>query len=470
MWRDELQAFMLAAASQTPLDLFAKLKYGTEGHPGLWYLLLWLVTRFTTDPIWMQASQLLIAIAIWLLIWRASPFTTAEKLLLLLSYYLFWEYFVLSRSYGLGVLLGFGYVVLRAKRHEWLFLPWLLLGLLANTSIFGAIWSISLALFFTIQSWRKGPAVLLGGTLYAVLLALAIVTMKPGQPPCGSEQCGITTVIVWSWTPALKFAIDAFLPLQRPWLLMNLPETITSFSQKGGMLLVMVVLVLPILALWTIVRDRIRTAEFATTYCGVLLFAQLFHFTSSAARHEGILFVAFVGTVWMSRAVVGAKRVAGLWIAILVINAVGGLATLSSERRPYSQSRNVVRWLEDNQFDQELLMGTRGETTLPIAGYLQQPLYYLECECFGTYGTGGARRHGYLGIGDLVERVARGMQAENRREAVLIRSIPPAKIPDLDLHLEQQKERPDLVFSPIARFSGAIVDDENYTIYRVTKR
>ena len=68
MWRDELQAFMLAAASQTPLDLFAKLKYGAEGHPGLWYLLLWLVTRFTTDPIWMQASQLLIAIAIWLLI------------------------------------------------------------------------------------------------------------------------------------------------------------------------------------------------------------------------------------------------------------------------------------------------------------------------------------------------------------------------------------------------------------------
>ena len=49
MWRDELQAFMVAAASNTPLDLFAKLKY--EGHPGLWHLLLWVVTRFTTDPV-----------------------------------------------------------------------------------------------------------------------------------------------------------------------------------------------------------------------------------------------------------------------------------------------------------------------------------------------------------------------------------------------------------------------------------
>jgi hypothetical protein len=37
MWRDELQAFMLAKASRTPLEPFAKLQY--EGHPGLWHLL-----------------------------------------------------------------------------------------------------------------------------------------------------------------------------------------------------------------------------------------------------------------------------------------------------------------------------------------------------------------------------------------------------------------------------------------------
>ena len=78
MWRDELQAFMLAE-SQTPL-IFSQNSNMVEGHPGLWYLLLWPVTLFTTDPIGMQASQLLIVITIWVLIWRASPFTTAEKL------------------------------------------------------------------------------------------------------------------------------------------------------------------------------------------------------------------------------------------------------------------------------------------------------------------------------------------------------------------------------------------------------
>jgi hypothetical protein len=131
MWRDELQAFMVAAASNTPLDLFAKLKY--EGHPGLWHLLLWVVTRFTTDPVAMRVLHLVIALGDWVLVWRLSPFRPVGKLLLLLSYYLFWEYFVVSRSYALGVLLGFGFAALQARRPEQRFWPWVLLGLLANT-------------------------------------------------------------------------------------------------------------------------------------------------------------------------------------------------------------------------------------------------------------------------------------------------------------------------------------------------
>ena len=114
MWRDELQAFMVAAASNTPLDLFAKLKY--EGHPGLWHLLLWVVTRFTTDPVAMRVLHLVIALGDWVLVWRLSPFRPVGKLLLLLSYYLFWEYFVVSRAYALGVLLGFGFAALQARR------------------------------------------------------------------------------------------------------------------------------------------------------------------------------------------------------------------------------------------------------------------------------------------------------------------------------------------------------------------
>ena len=61
-----------------------------------------------------------------------------------------------------------------------------------------------------------------------------------------------------------------------------------------------VVLVLPILACFSIVRDVSRTAGFAAIYAGVILFAWLWSF-AGAPRHQGYLFVALVGSVWMAR-------------------------------------------------------------------------------------------------------------------------------------------------------------------------
>jgi hypothetical protein len=76
----------------------------------------------------VQVTQLLCALALWLLIWRVAPFRPYEKLLLLLSYFLFWEYFIVSRPYALMKLLGFGFIALRANRPERRIWPWLLLG------------------------------------------------------------------------------------------------------------------------------------------------------------------------------------------------------------------------------------------------------------------------------------------------------------------------------------------------------
>src|SRR5262249_7390907 len=107
------------------------------------------VTRFTTDPIAMQVLHLAIALIIWILIFTISPFTIGEKVLLVLSYFLFWEYFVISRNYALMALLGLGFVALRASWPRQLFLPWLLLGLLANPVVLGTIWSMTMAIFLS---------------------------------------------------------------------------------------------------------------------------------------------------------------------------------------------------------------------------------------------------------------------------------------------------------------------------------
>ena len=61
---------------------------------------------------------------------------------------------MVSRSYALGVLLGFGFAALQARRPEQRFWPWVLLGLLANTTVFGTIWSFGLGLFYALRNRR----------------------------------------------------------------------------------------------------------------------------------------------------------------------------------------------------------------------------------------------------------------------------------------------------------------------------
>jgi hypothetical protein len=478
MWSDEMQDFLLAAGSSSPLDLFLKLKY--EGHAGLWHLLLWVVTRFTSDPVWMQALHLAIALGIWVLIWRLAPFGKLEKLLLLLSYFLFFEYFVVSRTYAIGVLLGFAVIVLRMQRPDLRIWPGLLLGLLANTSIFGAIWALGMALFMGLENRGEWRSRLPGTALFVALMAFTIWTMAP-SPDNQFVQYAPSLKSV-SLEEPLRFAVGAFLPLFWPFTFITLkslggwaadlagtpfgPHPFQSAVQAiegAGLVPVLLVLALPVLAVWSVVRERMATLEFATIYAGILLFAQLSQYPFTP-RHFGFVFVAFVGVVWMARRKAAlAWPALVVWLSLLSINAAGGLASLADTQWPFSQSRNVADWLERNKLDGALVMAQPDYAASAIAGYWRRPLYYLNCECYGTYVEWkySKRDHG-LREKEIVARVARAMSREGKREAYLIVNI---RAP-----LERQDYDTDLSFERVAEFRPSIIPTENYVVYRVTRR
>ena len=471
MWRDELQAFMLAAASPTPLDLFANLKY--EGHPGLWHLLLWVITRFTSDPIWMQVAHLLIALGIWALIWCASPFKPFEKLLLLLSYYLFWEYFVISRNYALGVLLGLGFVALCVRRPEQRFWPWVLLGLLANTSVYAAIWSFALAALFVFRNRTAWHALLPGAAIYLGVCVLAVATMIPAP---GNSLHGTLTAAIGQLDIAVRFVVGAFVPLFSPFIndalafiggpaaklaggFGNPAEALTNFV-AGSPGLIAAVLTLPILACFSIVRDRWLMASYAAAIIGFVLFSEMLDY-GGKPRHFGFLFIALIGVVWMWRALPG-KSVSAVWLGLLLVNAVSGLTTLASELRPYSQGREAARWLERVHLQDDFLIGSRDAYVSPIAGYLNRRIYYLECECFGTYVKWNNARVSKLSQDEFLVRLTRALDVQHKSAAIVIVRQPfdPA----------EQRLTPDLAFEPLEQFPPAIEKDETYVVYRVTKR
>jgi hypothetical protein len=143
MWFDELQAWNIARASRSLPQLFQHLR--DEGHPGAWYLLLFGLTRLTGDPRVMQAAELVIVASTYAVVLFASPFSKPLRYVLLAGYTISFEYGIITRAYGLGVLaLVVTLALLGRPRPRW---SWALLSLavLAWTSVAGAVLALAVA-------------------------------------------------------------------------------------------------------------------------------------------------------------------------------------------------------------------------------------------------------------------------------------------------------------------------------------
>jgi hypothetical protein len=119
MWRDEMHAWTFALDSRTPAELLHNMRYA--GHPPLWHLLLFVLSRFTARPEAMQALHLLLAAGTVWLFARFAPFSRRVRALFAFGYFPLYEYGVISRNYAIGALFLVAVCALRAARpRAWL--------------------------------------------------------------------------------------------------------------------------------------------------------------------------------------------------------------------------------------------------------------------------------------------------------------------------------------------------------------
>jgi hypothetical protein len=137
LWFDELQAWNVARSSHGLGDLVAQLRY--EGHPILWYLPLFALTRVTGNPRAMQAFELVVAIAAVAMILFRAPYTRWLRVTLCGTYFVAFEYTVMSRSYGLGLLCFLVALDLLARPAPSWRVGTVALVLLSWTSLLGAV-------------------------------------------------------------------------------------------------------------------------------------------------------------------------------------------------------------------------------------------------------------------------------------------------------------------------------------------
>jgi len=125
-----------------------------EGHPFLWYYVLYLVSRLSSSFVtlhFVTVALVVTAAGLWL---RYAPLPRILRVLLLGSYYLVYEYGVISRTYALGLLLTFWFCALYHPRRIRYVPSAILLSLLAATSMYGMLMAVALGVFL----FSHGPS------------------------------------------------------------------------------------------------------------------------------------------------------------------------------------------------------------------------------------------------------------------------------------------------------------------------
>jgi len=466
MWRDEAEIWLIARGSDSVGQLFHNMR--TEGHPALWYLLVFAVSRWFHDPVSMQLLHLAIGAGSAALILGYAPFSARIRILLCFSYFVFYEYTIISRNYGVEFLLAFAFCALhRARaRPTWLAL---VLFLLANTHLYGAILAASLALFAILDAGRRGgvgrsrPEVVL-----ALVLAAAGVALGLGQVAWQGIRIGSAHYVrpdlgLESLLRALSTIQDGYLPLPDFRTRSFWNTSVLDALSLAPSLAVSVPLSIALVGVsaWLLAPRRSVLALFGAGTFSMFAVTLLVYF--GELRHHGQIFLLFVIGCWLRhepgedrRQVLRERFLAGL---LVVQVFVGFYAFALDLRYPFSNAAALGHLLKQPPYADRVLVGSHDFAVQSVAAYAGRPIFYPESGAFGTFVDWGANRRNTLPIDALRSAVA---LAEQRGEPVLmILNVRPADFTDAwRAHFLAS----GVAIRYAAGFDDAIVPDENYVM------
>ena len=460
LWRDEINVWGLVTQSHSVAEVLSRVRY--EGHPAFWYLLCYGASLISHQLVMMKLVQAAVATAIVLVLAFTGPFRRFELALILLGYYLSFQYTVMARMYGLEVLFALLYAWSRVRfpERQWLNALWL--GLVANQDVTGMLLATVLMAEYVWDRWhvakRAGEdalkAVLPGVAVYTGLVLVSVMSLWPtkdiGWASTGPvfahfsdpEHFG-NAFAKWAgvgWFPSTTDVIAHWEEVQ-PW-----PHAF-----------------LVPLALAALIAFYWRKPRYAATYAGVAVVGMMFsHATHvGALRHVGIIYIAFLVTLWMMRS--RGERVSP---AVYVLHGFMVYATIANVvqqwGRPFADDRDAARWLASNKLEDMPMLGTPDTNVIGVTERLGRPMYQLECACWDNVLTFAKRRDAFDPKTDIPSRTIQGMDRLAGQDALLLTIAPLSK-----------KEQGQLTSGAVqtemvASFDRGVVADEHIYIYRLS--
>lgn len=473
LWRDEMQIWMLVRDSRSLLELFQNLRYET-GHPFLWYLSLYGFSRLTRSPLAMQGLHLVIATAAVYLLAGFSPFSRLQKGLFAFGYFSLYEFGIISRNYGLGMLLLFGVCTLFPQRHRRYWPIAVLLFLACNTNLYSMLCAVAIAGMMILEFWHQprkqwrlperrwdlGVSV----AIVAAGIGLCYLQMLP-PADAGIATGGIQAFDLTRLSSSIALIWKSYAPLPVP----SLHFWNTNIVREGDAALLSILLVIGAIAVF--IRKPLILFLYGSGTGFIVMMSFLKH--SGGLRHWGFAFVLFVVCLWLAADLPDASyRPPTLWLrlhtwlqqqqcifftGILLLQVTAGVFAYGMDWvLPFSQAQATSQFIQQQPEPRKQLAGDRDWAALTVSGFLDQPMYYPASDRQGTFIIWNNQRRDRT-LPEVIQRLQQQLTT-TQQPAILVLNYP---LSPADVALFQH---PPI---SLGQFSEAIVADENYYLFQM---
>lgn len=436
MWRDELQVWFTAVESKSLQELFTNMGY--QGHPPLWYLMLYALSRLTRNPAAMQALHLAIAIGSAYTFLRFAPFNRLQRLLFVFGYFPLYEYAAISRNYGIGMFLLFCFCAACGATRKNLFILSLILFLFSMVNAYTFIITICLlaALGFKAATNPDTRAVLIRRK-WTILLCTAIVVlglavsgavMYP-KTGCPWKEKWITTIDT-EWLMLTAATVwKGLIPIPKLTLCYWDTNIILHIPLQDIMGLALLCFLLLSTA-----NNRTVFVFFYLSVGAMLVFEYVFYL--GFLRHAGHFFIVAIVCIWLEKVwgedkpiklgfISGLSRLCArgrqwLIVILLVVHfAMGIFASVMEWRYPFSHGKNAARYIRERGLDKLPMVGYMDYVASTVACYLDRQFYYPNSDTFGTFVVFDGKRKTSMGADEVLES-ARQLSERTRSDVLLV--------------------------------------------------
>ncbi len=387
LWLDEMQRWLLVRDSASISELIFNKRY--DGHPSLWYILLFGVKQVSHHPLAMQFFHSGIAIlSAFLILWYA-PFEKWIRILLVFSYFPFFEYNLLNANYALIFLGMLLFCVIYSKKQGPLWLLALLLGLMSNIHILGLVASFALFLYLILDNYQEKKAINLVAFI-AIYIALSSVAIAHSIPPAEHQlriNFGDKISQPSNWLKSFMTVERSFFPFP------NITQEAfwnTYLIHKLIPKPLRLLLVLSVLGacIFLLKKQKKVLVLFILGLLGNWCFTLFFPLNGT--RYYGFFFLFFIVSYWLHKAF-SAKKDTPFYTRLFLYSLLTTQVFSSiifyiwDWQKPFSQAPQMAEYVIQNRPTNSIIAVDDYRVAVPMSGYLQEPVYYLAEDRMGSF-------------------------------------------------------------------------------------